>query len=126
MKRFWIGLAALALLLLIGVISGLAMERIHNNLADTLDRAADFVQDGQRSRAEETVKQASALWERHHHLAAAFADHEPLEQIDSLFARLEVYCRIGSDRDIADACVQLASLSRDVAESHGIGWWSLL
>lgn len=126
MKRFWIGVIVLAVMLVSGFASAFALGKLHNTIADTLEQAAELVQTGHREQAEQKVEQAAAMWEKYHHLAASFADHEPLEQIDSLFAQLRVYFRVGREKDIADACVQLSSLSRDVAESHGLSWWSLL
>lgn len=126
MKRLWIGIGVLLVLLIFCCVTAWALGSLHQDLADLLDQAALLVQSGQMKDAEQTIAQAQALWEKHHHLAAAFADHEPLEQIDSLFARLKVYCKAEDGTEIAAACVELSSISRDVAESHGLAWWSVL
>lgn len=126
MKRLWIGIGVLLALLILGGITAAALGSLHSELSGILEDAAALALNGQQPQAADKVSQAATLWQRYHHIAAAFADHEPLEEMDSLFSRLQVYCRIGDEKDLADACLQLSSLSRDVAESHGLAWWSLL
>ena len=46
MKRSWIGLGLLIVLMILGLITGSLMERIHRPVADALQQAAGLAQAG--------------------------------------------------------------------------------
>ena len=56
--------------------------------------------------------------------AAQAADHQPMEDVDSLFARLPAY---GEDpTEFSACCRELARRVRAVYEAHSLTWWNLL
>ena len=63
-------------------------------------------------------------WRKAWRLTAAFADHQPMEDVDSLFARLPAY---GEDAvEFSACCRELARRVRAVYEAHSLTWWNLL
>jgi len=126
MKRGWIGLALLAFLLAGGCLSSYFMARWHEPLEETMDRAAEQAQAGNWEQAEAFSREAEEQWERRWHISAAFADHGPMEEIDSLFAQLEVY---GDQRETLGYCALCRELARELGamgEAHVPNWWNLL
>ena len=126
MKRGWIGLGLLLLLLAGGLLVTWQMDRCHSAIARELDAAADSALAGDWDAAGAYAKNAKRDWETGWNFSAAFADHEPMESIDAQFSQLGVY---GSTRDavsFAAACVQLARQVEAMGDAHGLTWWNLL
>lgn len=125
MKRFYFGVALLLILLAVSLGAAAGLERIHGEIAMELEQAAQAVRSGDPAAAEPGLDRAQELWERYEHLLAAFADHEPLEEMEGLFAEVAIYRQAGENTRLAVACTRLAILSRAVAESHSLKWWMM-
>ena len=126
MKRLYIGAALLAVMLAGGVVLTAAFTALHEPLGETLRQAQEAAAAGDWETAAELTAQAKNRWEKHRHFVAAVADHEPLEEMDSLFARLEVLCRLREEDEFAADCAELSRLCEAMAESQRVTWWSLL
>lgn len=126
MKRFWIGLCVMALLLAggIGVSAGfsIALEPATNSLQQAAQAAAE----ADWPLAIHCTDQAQQRWQRFWRFTAAFADHSPMDEIDSLFARLEVLGKQKNQEEFAALCAQLSQLTDALAHSHSLHWWTLL
>lgn len=126
MKRFWIGAALLLVLAAMGIGSAVAMARIHGPISETLTLAAAAAQSGDAEKAEALAESARAKWEKNRKFSASCADHEPMEDIDSLFAAMEVYRQQGDTTEFAAACAQLSRLTKAMGDAHALNWWNLL
>lgn len=126
MKRLWIGIVVLTVLLAAGIGLSLGMANLHNALAEELSTASQAAVEKDWENAMVLASSARATWEKYRHLAASFTDHEPLEQMDSLFAELKVYEKLKLQADYAAVCTLLSELSKAIAESHTLKWWSFL
>ena len=126
MKRGKIGLGFLAVLLVLCILTTAAMERWHAPLARTLGAAADLAAAGEWEEAKTLAGRARADWEKRWHLSAAFADHGPMEDIDSLFAQLEVYQKQTDVTNFAAACAELSRRVEAMGNAHSLTWWNLL
>lgn len=126
MKRFWIGVLILAVLLVSGCLIRTALMRIHSPIAADLKRsaAAALVEDWDT--ALDLARHAAVRWERFHHLTAAFADHTPMDEVDGLFAELKIYARQRENPHFSATCRRLSALANAIAESHRLSWWNLL
>ena len=125
MKKLWAGIAILAVLLCIGFGVATIMGHIHGNLAHRLEAAADLCfTDWQE--ASSLADSARASWEQHHHWIAALVDHEPLEEIESLFSQLELSQRSRDTEEFAAICLRIAGICKMLEESHSPYWWNLL
>lgn len=126
MKRLWLGLAILLILLMVGIGATVFMARFHNALSSDLEEAGEAVAEGDWTVALALAEQAEERWERGKRAAAAFADHEPLEQVDNVFAQIRLYGQMKLEADYGAACIHLAELVRALGESHSLFWWNLL
>ena len=126
MKRLWFGIGILVLLLCIGIGVTIAMDRHHRNISENMQAAAAAVQSEDWESAAAYAGSAESKWNAWRHFAASFADHEPLEQMDSLFAELKVYENMTMASDYAAVCTHLSELARAIGESHALNWWNLL
>jgi microcompartment protein CcmL/EutN len=125
MKKLWVAAGVLAVLLALGIVSTLVMERVHGELSEALEKAA-LLSESDWETANALANSARAKWEKSSHMIAALADHEPLEELDGLFAELAVCQRQADQRCFAAVCVRIASLAQMLQESHTPYWWNLL
>ena len=126
MKRFWLGVGILMVLLAAGAGLSLNIAGVHNKLSEDLNAACEAVQQGDWDRAVSLAESAKASWSRHRRFVASFVDHEPLEQINTLFSELEIYRHQQLPTDYAAVCTHLSRLSEAIGESHALTWWNLL
>lgn len=126
MKRLVIGLTLLAVLLCLCLAITLAMAHIHYPIADALAQAADFAENGAWSQALACADEAAARWQTYHCFTAAFADHTPMDEMDTLLEELRVYARERENPHFSATCAHLQFIARAIAEAHRIDWWNLL
>lgn len=126
MKRLWLGVGILAALLALGIVSTVGMGRVCGPVSQNLASAADCVQEGQWEQAVALSQQARGQWERWRDITASLTDHEPMEEVDSLFAALEIYAGEGDSLRFADCCARLSALTDAIGEAQAIYWWSIL
>lgn len=124
MKRGIIGAGLLLLLLLGGTLSSAWLGRSFETLPPLLEQAAEAAQEGEWDRAEQLSDRAEQRWQELWKITAVFVDHAPMEQIDALFAQLEV-CR-QYQPDFGKLCARLARELDALSETHRPSWWNLL
>jgi len=126
MKRLWIGILILSVLLASGGLSSWAIAGIHAPIALSLHQAEAAALSQDWPQAEQYSRAAYARWQQHWRFTAAFADHTPMDEVDGLFAELQVYCQCREAQHFAATCAHLAQLTEAMAESHSPSWWNLL
>ena len=126
MKRMWIGIGLLAGILIAGIWLWVSLGSLHGRLSDDLTQAAELARQENWQEATAVVGDARARWEKHRYTTAAFTEHAPLEQMDTLFAELEIYAKEQLSTEYAVVCIQLSRLAEAVEESLSLKWWSLL
>lgn len=126
MKRGWIGLALLVVLLASGLLTAKKMEEIHGDGAKTLTRAGAYALEDNWAPARELAFQAMKHWQEHREFTAAFADHEPMEDVDCLFAQLPAYARQEDAAHFAAICAELSRRLEAVSNAHSFLWWNVL
>ena len=126
MKRLWIGVVLLGIMLAGGIGMLLFSHSFYDEFSETLESAADAALSGQWSEAEKLSRQATMQWRRHHRFIASFTDHEPIEDVESLLRKLELYQNTQLPVDFADTCRTLGQLCKAIDESHSLNWWSVL
>ena len=123
MKRIWIGVGLLVLLLALGLTVMFVTDRQLGTVSETLQKASETQNWDEAVSLAQTAQQD---WKHHWHLMAALADHTDIDTIDGIFARLEVYQQRRAESDHAAACAQLSEAIRDLEENHRLTWWNLL
>ena len=126
MKRLWIGIAFLAMLLAGGILLSFGMIRVHNRISDQLAAASHAALSQDWDEAIRLSDFASSIWEKYRHVTAAFTDHEPIEKMDCLFQRLDIYRDPTRFVEYAIVCRHLSQISGAIAEGHSLTWWNLL
>ena len=126
MKRLWIGIVFLSVILAIGICVTAAFTALHKPLSDTLQQASEAAISEDRERVSALTGRAKVDWERFRAFTAAVADHEPLEEMDAMFAQLEVLARQRETSDFAALSAQLSRMAQAMADSQSISWWNLL
>lgn len=125
MRKFWLGIAILVLLLLFSLLSGMATYRLHNSLSEDFSQAARLASTDW-AQAQALTASARSKWLRWRHGLSALADHGPLEQMESLFRVLAVYASPSQWEPYAATCSQLSALAEKMGEEQLPLWWNLL
>lgn len=126
MKRCWFGGALLALMLIGGFLVTRSMTKTHSAVSSRLQAASDAAARENWDDAAEQIAAASGEWQKNWHFSAAFADHEPMEEIDSLFAQLDVYLKTRQPEALSAVCAQLSRMVEAMGDAHQFTWWNLL
>ena len=126
MMRTWIGVGILVLLLGIGIFPTIYTADTQDRLAQILAESRESAAVGQWEKAAGKCYQARALWEKHQKATAAVVDHEPMEEVEALFAQLEIYLKARDSVGYCACCASLEVFTRAIGESHSVSWWSLL
>lgn len=125
MKRCWIGVGFLVVLLCTSLAVSWGMEKIHKPIEQELNRAAECALREDWKQGSRHFERAKESWDRWEHIRFSFADHNPVEEISAGFRGLEVYRAAREETDFAARCRELARKVAAVGEAHGISWWNL-
>lgn len=126
MKRLWIGLIVLAVLLGGSLAIHFSLEQIHRPIAEDLLEASRLAMDEQWPQAVALARQANSRWEKYHRVTAAFADHTPMDEMDALLEELEVYAAFLENPHFSATCAHLYHVALAIADSHSLHWWNFL
>ena len=126
MRRTWVGIVLLALLLILGIFSVLGIHGPLDAIADGLETASTLALSGSVADGAEAVREALRLWISVRNAIAAFTDHDPLERIDAGFTLLELYTAMEDNRNFSVVCLELSMQIRAVGDAHSIRWWNIL
>lgn len=126
MKRFWIGVVLLVSILGLGIWITATAGEIHSGISDSLSSASQAAISGDWEQAADFAADAQRAWEHSRKATASIADHEPMEEIDSLFSQISVYLTLREQAPFSAYCARLRVLVQAVGEAHEISWWNLL
>lgn len=126
MKRLWLGVFLLVLLLGLGIWTCIAINQTHREISADLSDALSAAQDGNWFRAAELSGKAQAAWDHAWRGTAALSNHEPMEKIDGLFSQLRVYLNDGDMASFCACCALLCVLTEALGEEHVASWWNFL
>lgn len=126
MKRIYLGLAILVMLLFLAILFTVIMDRIHSPIAFDLLTAAQAAAEGDWDKASEFASAASSSWKKHRNFTAILADHSPMDDMDGLFAELETYLQQREMPHFAATCRHLARLAEAMGDNHALSWWNFL
>lgn len=126
MKRLWIGIGLLMVILLAGLLIPEYLEFSHEPILDDLDRAAELAMAEEWDRAAYLADRAGEKWQKKRPVTASFVDHEPMDDIDGMFAQLEIYARSRDAAAFSGTCVYLRSQLDALGDYHKLNLWNLL
>ena len=125
MKRMWIGVGLLAVMLTAGLLMSGTMEKRISPNAEKLLQAAAAAMDENWQEAAALTDAVRADWDRVSRLAELLSTHEDLEQIETAFTQLSSYQGIDGPAYSA-LCTALARQMEALAKTHGCSWENLL
>ena len=126
MKRSWMGLGLLVILLVAGIMSTEWVKQTHEEMALHARGAAQCALGEDWAGAAEQTGQARDQWQRYWRFSATVTNHAALEQIEALFAQLEVYATAREAVAFASGCAQLEKQLEALADAQRLNWWNLL
>ena len=126
MTRGWFGLGILILFLLWGFVTGAAMDNAHTPTEKLLAQAAEKVLNGNFEEAVALASEAKSRWDSHWDATATVADHSPMDEVDALFAEMEIYAKTREAPHFAACCKELSQRLQTFADAHRFSWWNIL
>ena len=126
MGRLWIAVGILIILLALGIGMLLGSQSFFGELEENLKQAGHLALEGNWSAATEMAEKCRLQWESCRRFWSAFTDHEPVEEMQNLFAQLKIYEKRQLEVDFAILCQHLSHLAEAIDESHNLKWWSVL
>ena len=126
MKRIFLGSALLLVLLGIAVVITVRMDRVYEPITDALRQAAEAAAANDWEKAASSANRAKDRWHAQRRFTATVADHSPMDEIDGLFAELEIYLQQQEMPHFAATCRHLAMLTEAMGDNHALNLWNLL
>ena len=126
MARGWLGAGILAMFLVLGLVLSGVTDRAHLPTGKLLEQAAEKALADDLEGAVILGAEAKNRWKRQWFLTAAIADHSPMDEVDSLFAEMEIYARTGEAPHFAACCKELSQRLEAIADAHRFSWWNIL
>lgn len=126
MGRLWIGIGILLVMLAMAIGLLWGSRAFFEDFSDNLEQAGASALAGNWEFATQKAEKSRAQWEKYRHFWSAFTDHEPMEQMQELFSRLEIYRQKQLEVDFAAVCGSLVQMAEAIDESHSLKWWSVL
>lgn len=126
MARGWLGIGILIAFLALGFVTAGAMDNAHLPTEKLLAQAAEKTLNGNFEEAVSLGLQAKSRWDRHWNGTATVADHAPMDDVDALFAEMEIFAKTGEEPHFASVCKELSRRIQAVAGAHRFSWWNIL
>lgn len=125
-RRFWLGVWILVLFLGLGLGITWGMDAIHVPAEQALEQAAQKALTGQMDEAVALARDAHKRWDDFWKLTASVADHSPMDEVDKLFAEMEIYAEAREEEHFAACCAQLSRLVSSMSDAHAPRWWNFM
>jgi len=126
MARGWLGAGILIIFLIAGFVTAEIMDSTQIPTEQLLSQAAEKTLNGDFEEAVALGQEAKARWDKYWNSTATVADHSPMDDVDALFAEMEIYAKTKEEPHFAACCKELAQRIQAVAEAHRFSWWNIL
>lgn len=126
MARGWLGLAILIVFFALGLVTAGVMDNAHIPTEKLLSQAAEKTLAGDFEEAVSLGFEAKSRWERHWNGTATVADHSPMDDVDALFAEMEIYAKTKEQPHFAAVCKELSQRIQAVTGAHRFKWQNIL
>lgn len=126
MARGWFGFAILVVFLILGFITAGVMDNAHVPTEKLLAQAAEKTLSGNFEEAVALGLEAKDRWDKHWNGTATVADHSPMDDVDALFAEMEIYAAAKEEPHFAACCKELSRRIQAIADAHRFSWRNVL
>lgn len=125
MKRLWIGIGLLVVILIAAILVPEILEHNHTPIIRDLERASQLAMEENWDSAQDFSRRAEKKWKKIRPVTASFTDHEPMDEIDALFAQLKVYAEAQDMVAYSSTCAYLSSQLGVLGDYHNFTLWNL-
>ena len=125
-KRFFGGVGILAVFLILGFLTAGWVGRSNKTVEQALSQAITAVDAGDFSLGTELARLAKETWQAAWKGMATVTDHNPMDEIDGLFAQLDYYARTGAKMEFGACCARIGELVQAISDEHRLTWWNLM
>ena len=125
MARGWLGVGLLVVFLALGFVTTAVVDNAHLPTGELLEQAAEKTLSGDFEEGVALGLEAKARWERHWNGTATVADHSPMDDVDALFAEMEIYAKTEEKPHFAACCKELSKRVQAMADAHRFSWWNI-
>ena len=125
-KRFYFGMGILLFFLILGLFVSWGMQEAVRPVTRLLEQAAEAAHSGETARAARLAQQARDLWDDRWGGMALAADHEPMDEIDGLFAQIVFFAHARDGQRLGACCARVAELVEAMADAHTLRWRNVL
>lgn len=125
-KHFYFGVGILLVFLVLGILVAVFMDNACDPISLQLEEAAEKALSGDLEQGISLAAQAKNRWNGSRKKIATVADHTPIDEIQGLFAEIEVYATARDEEHFSACCAHLSQLMEAMAEAHSLTWWNLL
>lgn len=125
-KRFYLGSGILLVFMILGIVVALSMDAACDPIARQLGDASREALFGDLEKGILLATEAKTNWSASWQGMATVADHTPIDEIEGLFAEMEVYAQARDSVHFGACCAQLSQLMEAMADAHAFSWWNLL
>ena len=126
MKRLWIGVGLLTIMLILGLLTPKIMENALDPVQGQLENTAQAAALGDWEKAFASMDRAYKLWEEKRRITAALMDHDPMEEIDAIFSQLRQYLQYQDPAAVSSLCASLLSQLDAMTDYHRLTLWNIL
>lgn len=126
MIRFRIGLVLLLGLLVLSFRVQDITASTEAPIAAALDAAADDAMEENWASAREAISIAQTRWQHSRSITSVLADHQPMEDIEALFAQLSACAEAEDPGTCASLCRELSRRILAMADAHRLSWQNFL
>ena len=126
MARGWFGFGILIVFLLLGFVVSGVMNDAHTPTEALLVQAAEQTLSGSFDKAIALGRAAKDQWQTHWNGTATVADHSPMDEVDALFAEMEIYAQTEEKPHFAAVCQELSRRIHSFMDAHRFSWWNIL
>ena len=122
MKRIRFGTALLVFLLILSILVSNLMRKTWQHQSENLDLAAKFASVGDWAAADLLLQETSLEWARKQFLISVLCRHDEIDEIDGLFAQLNVFSAARRTVSFSSTGMVLSRLLDSLWKSH---WFNL-
>lgn len=126
MKRLWLGVTLLVLLLALGIGETVCVCKLTEPVSRKLFQASQAAREADLVSAQTLMEEARQEWQGHWAFLAAMNHHGPMEEIDGLFAQAQALLENGAASDVSACCARLGEMIRALGEAHSVNLRNLL
>lgn len=104
MNRIWAALAILVILFSVSIWGAYEVDRMTGEVSEMLVQVQDSIDNGEKERSKEIIKDAVETWHGYHHMMSFFIPHERLETVSQSLSTTKSFLETGTEDEARAEC----------------------